>query len=112
MAVLPDKFVPRANGLNVNRTRRKRRVQLGEGYSQESIDSTNPVKVTATLEFFIWGNEELNELQDFVDGLDGDYLEYTLPNETTSHFYTVGGLDIPYVDGMQRTVSFTIEREY
>ena len=112
MATLPSKFVPKVNGLSVTRSRNKRRVQFGEGYVQEAIASTNPTIVTASLDFFIWGDDDLNELQDFVDSLDGDYLQFTLPNETTAHNYTVGALSISYVDSMQRGVSLPIGRVY
>lgn len=112
MATLPANFKPTLNGISGNRNVRKRKVQFGEGYIQQSVDSTNPVLFSGNLQFFIWGDDELNQLIDFFDDLGAGFLQYTLPNETTAANYTVGAIAISYVDAMQRNVTVPIERVY
>lgn len=112
MPTLPAKFQPTLSGISGNQFVRRRRVQFGEGYVQRSVDSTNPLSVSLTVNFLVWGDADLNEFLAFFNDLGAGTLTLTLPNETTSHEYEVENVNVDYVDAMQRNCSIQIKRVY
>lgn len=112
MTALPAKFEPLQGGVGGTQHIRRRRVQFGEGYVQQSVDSTNPKTARLSLNFLIWGDDDLNEFLTFFDTLGANTLTYTLPNENTSYEYEVMDVGVDYVDAMQRNASLQIQRVY
>lgn len=112
MTALPSGFEPLASGLQGRINQRRRRVQFGEGYVQTSPDGLNTDQVELTLDFHIYGDTDLNTLLDFLAGLDGDTVTYTLPNETSSHEYEVINTSVRYIDREHRFLSLELRRVY
>ena len=113
MTALPAGFEPLVNGLGGRIHNRRRRVQFGEGYAQYSPDGVNPKMVEISLDFFIWGEEQLNTMLTFLDNLGAGTITYTLPNESTSHEYELmEPPSVRYVDSQERRLSLELRRVY
>ena len=112
MTALPAGFTPLADGLRGRINQRRRRVQFGEGYVQTSPDGLNTDQVEISLDFHLYGDDDLNTMLDFLAGLDGDTVTYTLPNESTSHEYEVTDTSVQYLDLKTRFLSLQLRRVY
>lgn len=112
MTTLPERFQPLRDGLKSTQNLLRTRVQFGDGYVQNSINTVNPRKVDLSLRFIIWGDEDLNEFLEFFYDLGAAYLTYTLPNEVEPHQYEVIDKNIDYVDAFQRNVTLTLMRVF
>lgn len=102
-ALLPAKFVPRANAQKTVKFR-TRHVQFGDGYSQRQIDGVHFVLEDWNLTF--WCDTELdgNELEAFfVARAAWDTVLWTPPNTLAQKRYLVKSLQRRFMSGTRQS---------
>jgi phage-related protein len=84
----PDGFYPKAEFTMELGTRLKR-VGFGDGYEQISPDGLNPKMMKSDLAFTELTNDRKNQLVNWYDSLNGQYVAYQIPDDIKPRIWSV-----------------------